>query len=828
MATAQKCLRTGDLDIVGTTPFHHTFFEMMGNFSFGDYFKEESIVWAWEFMRDEMGIPEQNMVVSIYEEDEEAFGIWRKVIGLPAEKICRYGEGDNYWPANVRAEGPNGPCGPCSEIFHDKGPGVGCGRSDCQPSCNCDRFVEVWNLVFQQFDRRADGTLAPLPTRNIDTGMGLERMARIMQGVKTNYDIDAFRPLMARIATVCGQPYDTGAPTAPLMRRIADHSRAVFFCIADGVIPSNEERGYVVRRLLRRAVRDAVQLGVEEPFLTDLIDPVLESFGKAYPELVKSREHTATIVGQEERSFQRTVKRGSVLLTEQIAALKRQKASVLRGRDVFDLYQTYGFPLEMTESLLHEHGMTVDMQGFLCEMEAHRNAARNSAAFEKSVFAAGPVSQLQAGCEPTEFTGYQTLESEAQIIGIIAGDELVESAEPGREVSVVLDRTPAYGESGGQTGDAGIVRVIGNGQGEFAFRSTRREKGFFLHDGEVRSGVLRAGAQVVCTADKAQRAATARNHTATHLLHYALRTVLGQHATQSGSAVSAERLRFDFSNPSEMSDEQIRRVEDIVNEKVLADEPVSATHMSRSEAQELGAVALFGEKYGDIVRVIGIGDYSRELCGGTHCQRTGEIGLFRILSESSVAGGVRRIEAVTGLNSLARLRQKEGMLAQLCQSLGTQEDNLTKRTRELQGEIRSLQKDLQKAREQAVRQMASGGGLIGQAEEIAGARVICTKLEGGHAELRSAADVLRTGNENVACLLAAEQGGKVALVAALSKDLVQRGLNAVEIVKAASAVLGGGGGGRADLAQAGGEHASKLNEAFEAARQHIRQKLGGR
>jgi len=813
--TCQKCLRTGDIEQVGHTASHHTFFEMLGNFSFGDYFKKETILWAWEFMLTEMGIAPERMVVSIYEEDEEAYRVWSDEVGVPDEKIYRYGEDENYWPANVRKEGPNGPCGPCSEIFVDRGEAAGCGRPDCEPSCGCDHYAEVRNLVGQQYDRQQDATLAPLPMRNIDTGMGLERMARVMQDVPTNYDIDVFQPIIGRIVEICGKPARPGSAELPLIRRIADHARAVFFCIADGVIPSNEERGYVVRRLLRRAVRDAVQLGVDRPFLTELIEPVLEAYARPYPELAEGREHIATVVEQEERAFHRTVGRGSALLAEHIARLKRQKASVLRGKEVFDLYQTYGFPVEMTESILKEQGISVDMQGFLREMEAHQRLSKETAAFQKSVFLEGPVAQLQASCEPTEFTGYQTLESEAQLIGIIDGDELAESAVEGREYSLVLDRTPAYGEAGGQVGDTGIIRGIERG-GEFVFTDTRREKGFFLHVGRMRSGSLQVGERVVCTVDARRRQAIARNHSATHLLHYALRRVLGEHATQSGSAVSAERLRFDFSHPTELSAEELQQIEDIVNEKVLADVPIVTTHMSRSEAQELGAIALFGEKYGDIVRVVAIGDFSRELCGGTHCSRTGQIGLCRIISESSVAGGVRRIEAVTGLAALERLRQKEALLGKLCAALGAQEDSLLKRARDLQGQIRSLQKDLQKAREQAVRQLASGS-LLEQAERIEGARVVLATLEGDHAALRSAADVLRKNNRAVACLLAAPQGKKVALVAGLSQDLVERGLSAADIVRSAAAELGGGGGGRADLAQAGGSGPERIQAAYEAA-----------
>jgi alanyl-tRNA synthetase len=584
----------------------------------------------------------------------------------------------------------------------------------------------------------------------------------------------------------------------------------------------------VVRRLLRRAVRDAYQIGIEGSFLTDLIEPVIEANAEPYPELRESRDHIETVVGQEEKSFQKTVKRGSAVLAEHIASLKRRKSSVLRGKEIFDLYQTYGFPVEMTESILHEHGMSADVQGFLQHLEAHQQKSKDAASFEEGVFVEGPISRLQAEHEPTEFTGYQTLESEGQIIAIVEGEEALKEAGEGQKVAIVLNRTPAYGEAGGQIGDSGTIRVLEDEEGgQFEFETTRREKGFFIHQGAVTDGTLRVGDPVVCTVDKAPRRATARNHTATHLLHYALREVLGEHATQSGSAVSPERLRFDFSNPTELSPEELEEVEDIVNEKILEDEPVTKTHMSRSEAQEMGAMALFGEKYGDIVRVVGVSDYSRELCGGTHCDRTGEIGLFRIISESSVAGGVRRIEAVTGMNSLERLREKERLIARLCRSMSTQEDNLLKRSEDLQDQIRSLENDLQKAREDAMRKMASGGGLLDEAQEVEGVRTVFTTLDGGHAELRSALDVLKENNDNVACLLASVQEGKVALVAGLTEDLVDKGLDAVELARAAADVLGGGGGGRPDLAQAGGANPEKLDEAFEAARAIIRETIQG-
>jgi len=819
--TCQKCIRTGDIENVGRTASHHTFFEMLGNFSFGDYFKQDAIVWAWEFLVQEMGLPGEQLSVSIYEKDEEAWQVWKEIVGLPDDRIYRFDEGENYWPPNARTKGPNGPCGPCSEIFWDAGAHVGCGRPDCDPACDCDRFVEIWNLVFQQFDRQPDATLAPLAACNIDTGMGLERMARVMQGVTSNFEIDAFAPTIAMIVDICKA--DMNAPRdVCCVRRIVDHARAVTFCIADGVIPSNEDRGYVVRRLLRRAVRDAYQLGTEEMFISRLLDPIIESFGDAYPALAASRSHIETVIAEEEKAFQKTVKRGSSLLAQHVATLQQSKASTLRGEQVFDLYQTYGFPIEMTKSLLADEGIEVDMQGFLQEMKAHQALSKKGADFDRNIFAGGPVAELQGNVAATEFTGYQTLESAAKVIGIVAGDALVDAAAEGDEVGVILDRTPAYGESGGQVGDSGCISCADGVA--FTFDDTVRERGFFLHVGKVTSGELKVGAPVTCSVCKTKRRAIERNHTGTHLLHYALRQVLGKHAQQAGSHVSAERLRFDFANPSELGAEAIARIEDIVNAKILEDATVTTTRMSLSEAREAGATALFGETYGDIVRVVSTGDFSQELCGGTHCRQTGQIGMLRIVRESSVAGGVRRIEAVTGTAVMDRLRDYEGRIKALSDILNAPSDKLVARAEENLGQIRALQKQVRKQKHDQAREAASGS-LLDQAEEIGGVRVALAVMDAGPDELRSAADVLRKENDNFICLLAAPGEEKVALISGVSQDVIARGISAREIAQTAAKILGGGGGGRDDLAQAGGKDASKLDEAFEAVRALLRKKL---
>jgi len=646
-------------------------------------------------------------------------------------------------------------------------------------------------------------------------------MARVMQGVTSNFEIDAFAPTITMIADICKADMDAPRDVS-CVRRIADHARAVAFCIADGVIPSNEDRGYVVRRLLRRAVRDAYQLGTEEMFISRLLGPIIESFGDAYPALAASRSHIETVVSEEEKAFQKTVKRGSSLLAQHVASLKQSKASTLRGEDVFDLYQTYGFPIEMTESLLADEGIDVDMQGFLLAMKAHQTLSKKGADFDRNIFGGGPVAELQGAQPATEFTGYQTLESTAKVIGIVAGDSLIDAAAEGDEVGVILDRTPAYGESGGQVGDSG--RVSGDDV-EFRFSDTVRERGFFLHIGKVASGALKVGAPVTCAVCKTKRRAIERNHTGTHLLHYALRQVLGKHAQQAGSHVSAERLRFDFANPSELGPEAIARIEDIVNAKILDDAPITTTRMSLSEAREAGATALFGETYGDIVRVVGAGDFSQELCGGTHCRRTGEIGMLRVVRESSIAGGVRRIEAVTGTAVMDRLRDYEARIEALSGILNAPSDKLAARAEENLGQIRTLQKQVRKRKQDQAREAASGS-LLNQAEEIGGVRVALAVMDAGPDELRSAADVLRKENDNFICLLAAPGEEKVALISGVSQDVIARGISAREIAQTAAKILGGGGGGRDDLAQAGGKDASKLDEAFEAVRALLREKLG--
>jgi alanyl-tRNA synthetase len=770
-----------------------------------------------------MGVPGDRMVVSIYQGDDEAERIWKDVVGLSDDRIFRFGEDENFWPPNARTEGPNGPCGPCSEIFYDFGEGTGCGRPECDPSCSCGRYVEVYNLVFQQYDRKEDATLDPLPMQNIDTGLGLERLARILQGVETNFETDHLMPIVRRIADLCGRTDGAGAEDMRWIRRIADHARAVVFCVADGVIPSNEERGYVVRRLLRRAAEAGLHLGMGEPFLVELIDPIIESHADPYPELAESRGHIATIIGEEERTFHRTLSKADDLLARPLADMRRGRRTELEASVVFDLYQTHGIPPSVTAAAMEQQGMTVDMAGFMRLMESHQETSRRGAAFTDEMFVTGPLARLQEGHEPTEFTGYTTLESSATVIGIIDDDELVESAAANAEVAVVLDRTPAYGEAGGQVGDQGVIAGEGGGA-RFEFHGVRREKGFFLHAGSVAEGSLKVGDHVTCSVDRRIRMATQRNHTATHLLHWALRKVLGEHAKQAGSHVSAERLRFDFANPTELGADRLRQIEDLVNERVLADEPVTWARMGLSEARELGAMALFGETYGDVVRVISVGDFSRELCGGTHCERTGQIGLLRITHESSVAGGVRRIEAVTGTGVLERLRAREEQIGRLSGLMHTPEDGLIRRAEDLLGEIRSLQKQLDEQKQQAARSMASGS-LVDRAEKVGNARLVLAKMDGGPAELRSAADVLRRENDGLACVLASTGDGKVAIVVGVADDLVSAGLSAKELARAAADIVGGGGGGRDDLAQAGGPDVVKLDEAFGKVRQMVEETL---
>ncbi len=817
--TSQKCLRTGDIPNVGVTSFHQTFFEMLGNFSFGDYFKRDAIRWAWELSVDVFKMAPERIHVSVHNDDTESEDIWRQDVGIAEERLWKFGDKDNFWPANAPTDGPNGPCGPCSEMFYDWGDDP-CGP-DCNPSCDCGRFTEFWNLVFTQFERTDGGVLKPLPQKNIDTGAGLERITAILQNVRTSYDTDLFAPIIEAVCTATGVSYDPKSEQARNIRRLADHARAAVFCVGDGVLPSNQGRGYVLRKLIRQAVRDAMQLGHEDIIVAELVGVIGEVMGDQYPDIVERSENIARIIRGEEEDFRYCINLSMPMLRETLAAMEESGAKVLSGEIAFMLHDTHGVPVELTESVLLEAGLDYDRDGFRNAMEEQRQRSRGATRINDNIFGSGPLVELKTLGVTTEFVGFDDLATEATVLGIIdsydwSGNILVDSADEDEEVTVVLDHTNFYGESGGQVGDLG---TLDNDTASLTVEDTQHGEGMILHLVKVASGRISKGDRLTCRPDVERRRAIERNHTATHLLHHALRQVLGDHAEQSGSLVASDRLRFDFIHDKAVRSEELVKVEDLVNAAVLANDPVSKAVMPISEAREQGATALFGEKYGDEVRMVSIGPgegvFSRELCGGCHVRHTGEIGSFRIVAEQSVAAGIRRIEAVTGLEALRCARESEGILGKLCATLKAQEPQLVERVCALQDQIRELRAEAKKARQSGAG--ASAGDLLAQAKDIGGVKIVAAEIaDADRDSLRSTADQLRQMGDVVAILIGKGDRG-VTIIVGLSKELTKRGLDAVKIARAASAPCGGGGGGRPDMAQAGGQDVSKIAEALEAA-----------
>ncbi|MDR1520508.1 MAG: alanine--tRNA ligase [Planctomycetota bacterium] len=813
-ATCQKCLRTGDIMNVGVTPAHHTFFEMLGNFSFGDYFKPEAIGWAWEFLTGAMGIPESRLQVSVHDSDDEAFGIWEKSVGLPPEKIARLGDHDNFWPADAPKLGPNGPCGPCSEIFYDRGAEFGCGGPDCGITCDCRRWVEIWNLVFTQFNRQPDGGLLPLPQRNIDTGMGLERMAACLQGAATNMDIDIFRPIVAAIAETAGKSYGARREDDVLMRRLADHVRAVTFCIADGVLPANSHRGYVLKRLLRRAVLDGRNLGIRESFLPALVPVVGRVMAKPYPEIQARSAALAETIGLEEAKFLATLDRGLARIGQAVEETRKAGRQSISGAAAFELYDTYGFPRELAEELVAREGLAVDATGFDAAMAEARAKAREGARMKGDVFAKGPLQEVKKLTAGSEFLGYDALEAECGVLAAVVGDALADAAGPGAQVTVILDRTPFYGESGGQVGDTGLL--VGPGNLVVRVDDTQKLDGIHLHSGEVETGVLRPGVGISAKVDAARRQDIRRNHTAAHLLHHALRSVLGDKAEQKGSHVGPDRLRFDFQHPCALTQAQREEVEEIINRRILENSLVVTRVLPLAEAKKSGAIALFGEKYGDTVRVVSVGDYSVEFCGGTHMREVAPIGSFRLTAEESVAAGVRRIEGVTGLAAFRLSREQGALLSGVARALKTSPGEAGERVMALTSQIRELEKSLAAARLAQARDKLAAAAAI---ELDGGIRLLAADAgEIGGRELGELALSLlrRLGGLGVA-VLASRDGGKAALAVAIGKDLAPARLKAGEVVKRLAGIIGGGGGGKADFAQAGGRKPECLPELLAAA-----------
>lgn len=802
--TCQKCLRTGDIENVGRTAYHHTFFEMLGNFSFGDYFKREAINWAWEFCtsRQWLGLPPEKLSVTVYLDDDEAAAIWQNDVGLAPSKLTRMGEDDNFWPAGAPTQGPDGVCGPCSEIFYQPPRG---------------KSVEIWNLVFTQFNRVGPppGNLHPLPSKNIDTGMGLERTASTLQGVESNFDIDIFQPILGAICEILHRKYDREHPDSVRIRRIADHARAVSFCIHENVLPDNEKQGYVVRRLLRRAVLDGYRLGLREPFFHKLPAAVAAAMRRPYPELSQSADRIAHVVRAEEAAFLKTLDVGINYLERIFTKLGR--GGTVSGEDAFKLHATYGFPIELTESLAAEQGLSVDRAAYQTCWAEHQRVSGVDVVTGgvMALGATGRIKWSEDGVERarTEFLGYETTEADAIVRGIVADKELVDSAATGHEgrIAIVLDQTPFYGQAGGQVGDTGELTRDGF---RFQVLDTQKDGNFVLHLGKVTAGSVKVGDGIHASVDATRRAGIRRAHTATHLLHYALHQTLGKHATQAGSKVDNDVLRFDFSHTEAVRRDELDRIEEQINQRVVEASPVKWQTMSLDAAKKLGAMALFGEKYGDVVRVVSAGDYSRELCGGTHLENTGQIGLVKITSEESVAAGTRRIVALTGPAALRHVREQEETLRELSQTLKAPPAELSRRVAGLLDEIQSLKKQAAQRRTESAG--TSVEDLIAAASDVSGVRIVAREIEGASVdELRHQIDLLRRKASPIAILLGARSDGKVQLIAALSRELVEQGLDAVRWVKDSAKLVGGGGGGRADMAQAGGKDPSKLPEALE-------------
>ena len=808
MTTCQKCIRVIDIENVGKTARHGTFFEMLGNFSFGDYFKHEATAWAWEFLTKTLEIPEDRLWVSIYLEDDEAFEIWTKEVGVPPERIVRMGKEDNFW------EIEQGPCGPCSEIYFDRGPAYGCDSPDCGVGCSCDRYVEVWNLVFTQFNKDAEGNYTPLANPNIDTGMGLERISCVMQGVNSLFEVDTVRKILDHAAWIAGVAYGEKPAADVSLRIITDHIRSTVFMVGDGVIPSNEGRGYVLRRLLRRAARHGKLLGIARPFLAELCDTVIAENLTAYPELQSKSAYIKKVILNEEESFARTIDAGLGMLADMMADMKAQGRTVLRGEDAFKLYDTYGFPLDLTEDVLQEAGLAVDAETFAQLMDAQRKRAR---AARENLSAAGGWDSTGLTLEnvsPTKFTGYESLAGESPVTAIVVDGEQTGVLEAGQSGIIVTAETPFYAESGGQVGDRGEIRAD-----EALFEVTDTQKnaeGVYYHIGTLREGRLEIGDAAALAVDASRRQAIARNHSSLHLLQAALRRVLGEHVEQAGSYVDEKRGRLDFTHFSAMTPEELAQVERMVNEQILNGLPVDVRMMPIDQARAAGAMALFSEKYGDIVRVVSMGEFSRELCGGTHLCDTSRMGLFRIVSESSVAAGVRRIECVTGFGVLEQLDTADGILKQAAHILKSSTAEVAVRAGALHEELRGAQKEIaalnQKLAALQIGEIAAG------AKQVGPVRLAVAKPSGLAADaLRTAGDLMKEKYPDLVAVLAVVNDGKINFLCACGRDAVQAGAHAGNLIRQLAELTGGRGGGRPDTALAGGKDTEKLDAALSAA-----------
>ena len=829
-ASSQKCVRAGgkhnDLEVVGRTARHHTFFEMLGNFSFGDYFKEGAIEYGWEFMTEVVKLPKEKLWITVYKDDDEAFKIWNEKIGIPPSKIVKLGEKDNFW-----SMGDIGPCGPCSEIHMDQGEGIGCGRPECSVECDCDRFMEIWNLVFMQYNRDASGILTPLPNPSIDTGMGLERLSAVVQKVKSNYDSDLLKPIITYTEGLFEKGYGKDNNIDISFRVIADHSRAMTFLIGDGVMPSNEGRGYVLRRIIRRASRHGRMLGKSKPFLFKTYDVVIDLMKDTFPELLDRREFISKVISTEEERFSSTLDYGLKLLNDLIENLKSKpvperlyqgKERLIPGEEAFKLYDTYGFPLDLTEDIARDSGFTIDLDGFKKEMEGQKEKARASWKGSGEEGIKSIYREIFHKIKGTQFIGYENMESEGRVLSIIKtspfsppseGGEKgeVESASEGEQVEILLDKTPFYGESGGQAGDTG---KIWNDDTYIDVLDTKKPlQNLIIHSAVVKKGSIKVGNTIKISVNQDKRKATALNHSATHLLHTALRDILGDHVKQAGSLVAPDRLRFDYTYFSAPTLKELHRVEEIVNQKIRENYPVETSVTGLEDAIKKGATALFGEKYGDEVRVVKMGDYSMELCGGTHVRATGDIGLFKIVHEGGIASGTRRIEALTGEGAYIYVRQEEEQLTEIREMLKSPPQEELTKLKKILDINRELERELQKLKDKAVKD--ASGDVAVELKNIKGVNVLSKNLGNFDIkDLRTFVDSTKVRIKSGVVVVGAVTDGKVSLVAGVTKDLMAR-LNAGEIIKQAAAIVDGSGGGRADMAQAGGKNPSKLVEALE-------------
>ena len=816
VTTCQKCIRTGDIENVGKTARHGTFFEMLGNFSFGDYFKHDAIHWTWEFLTEVVGLDPDRLYPSVYLEDDEAWKIWNEEIGIASERIFKFGKEDNFW------EHGSGPCGPCSEVYYDRGEKYGCGRPDCTVGCECDRYMEIWNNVFTQFDNDGHNNYTELEQKNIDTGMGLERLACIVQDVDSMFDIDTMKALRDHVCRITGVSYGSSDETEVSLRVITDHIRSVTFMISDGIMPSNSGRGYVLRRLLRRACRHGRLLGIEGAFLVELAQTVIDGSKDGYPELEEKKDFIFNVIAKEEAQFNKTIDQGLSILADMEADMKAEGTTVLSGENAFKLYDTYGFPVDLTSEILEEKGLTYDKEGF--EKAQKEQRAKSEGTFGTHSYSGTDASVYDA-LDPeltTEFVGYDNMEAESEVTALTSEEEIVDALSDGEKGTIIVAKTPLYATSGGQEADKGVIR---SADGEFVVEDVVKLLGGKVgHVGHVTKGMIKIGDKVTMEVDRENRALAANNHSATHLLQKALRMVLGTHVEQAGSLNNANRLRFDFTHFSAMTEEQIKEVEAIVNREIRNHLPVVVRNMPIEEARKTGAAALFGEKYGDIVRVVSMGDFSIEFCGGTHVANTGDIMAFKILSESGVAAGVRRIEALTSKGLMDYYEEQEQKLHEAAKMLKTTPDNMEEKISHLQAENKALKSEVESLKGKLAKDAM--GDVMNQVTEVVGVKLLAAKVEGVDMNgLRDLGDQLKDKLGEGVVVLVSATDGKVSLMAMATKGAIDKGAHAGNLIKACAACVGGGGGGRPNMAQAGGKKPEGMNDALAKAKEVLAEQL---